>query len=84
MPHAEEVWEETRLLLIVVIECACTAVKIIYRPWLQKFVSTVQAHSLARVQGMVYIVLSMSKGAGHGLNGRTLTQQKINSMDQIE
>jgi hypothetical protein len=37
-----------------------------------------------RVQGMVYIVLSMSKGAGHGLNGRTLTQQKINSMDQIE
>ena len=52
--------------LIVVIECTSTAVKIIYRPWLQKFVSTVQAHSLARVQGMVYIVLSMSKGTGYG------------------
>ena len=50
----------------VVIECTSTAVKIFYRPWLQKFVSTVQAHSLARVQGMVYIVLSMSKGTGYG------------------
>ena len=53
---------------LVVIECAPTAVKIIYRLWLQKFVPTVSSHSLARVQGMVYIVLSMSKGAGHGLN----------------
>ena len=40
--------------------------KIFYRLWLQKFVSTIQAHSLARVQGMVYIVLSMSKGTGYG------------------
>ena len=50
----------------VVIECAPTAVKIIYRLWLQKFVPTVGSHSLARVQGMVYIVLSMSKGTGYG------------------
>ena len=59
--------EESRHInTTVVIECTSTAVKIFYRPWLQKFVSTVQAHSLARVQGMVYIVLSMSKGTGYG------------------
>ncbi len=37
------------LHLVVVIECACTAVKFFIRLWLQNFVSPVQAHSLARV-----------------------------------
>ncbi len=40
--------------------------KIFMRLWLQKFVPTVGSHSLGRVQGMVYIVLSMSKGIGYG------------------
>ncbi len=51
----------------VVIGCGPMAVKIYMRLWLQKFVSPVSPQPLVRVQGMVYIVLCMSKGAGHGL-----------------
>ena len=62
-PHALSL---VLVLASVVYKCAPTAVKFFMRLWLQKFVPTVGSHSLGRVQGMVYIVLSMSKGIGYG------------------